>query len=186
MPTLLLTGFGPFPGIRDNPSARLVRLAGPEPRWRLRGWHIVPHVFETRYDTVAIDMPRLVEAHRPDAILMIGVASRARWHRIETVARGRSSPLHPDASGRAGQGHGPTALRAGAIIHRLVAAIRAAGVDGRPSPSAGRYLCDFTFHLGLGLGPHDRVAFLHVPPGQLAQSERAVRAAIEAMTRHGA
>src|ERR1051325_6268765 len=97
MTTILVTGFGPFPGAPFNPTqalvARLARLRRPA----LAAVPIVPHVFATSYAAVARDLPQLIARHRPDALLMFGLAARTRFLRIETRAR-NALALMADAS----------------------------------------------------------------------------------------
>jgi hypothetical protein len=98
MTTILVTGFGPFPGAPFNPTqtlvARLARLRRPA----LADVIIVPHVFATSYAAVDRELPRLIAKHKPDALLMFGLAPRTRFIRIETRAR-NALALLPDAGG---------------------------------------------------------------------------------------
>jgi len=60
--TILVTGFGPFPGAPRNPTGALVRTLS---RHRRSGLRIVSHVFETSYAAVDRDLPALIKQHRP-------------------------------------------------------------------------------------------------------------------------
>ena len=123
---VLITGFGRFPGAPAHPTTPLVtRLAH---AGRRRGLDCVAHVFATRYATVDRDLPALIAAHRPDAILMLGLAGRRRHVCVELLARNRKSTIFPDAGGtlprRAAIVAGaPTSLRGHAPFSRLLAAI---------------------------------------------------------------
>src|SRR5579871_5058791 len=69
---ILVTGFGRFPGASTNPTAALatrIARAG-----RRRGIDCIAHVFATTYASVERELPRLIATHRPDAILMFGLA----------------------------------------------------------------------------------------------------------------
>ncbi|MET0445603.1 MAG: pyroglutamyl-peptidase I, partial [Pseudorhodoplanes sp.] len=94
-PRLLLTGFGPFPGAPDNPTGPLVTALAR--RLRKEPVRVSTHVFETTYAAVDRDLPRLLKRVKPDAILMFGLANKARALRVETKARNRIARL-PDAS----------------------------------------------------------------------------------------
>jgi pyroglutamyl-peptidase len=102
--TILITGFGRFPGTPVNPAglvaARLVRRR----RLALAGTRRVAHVFATRYDAVDRELPALLTQEKPDIVVMFGVATRARAVRVEQRARNRIARF-PDAGGRR-----PTAL----------------------------------------------------------------------------
>ena len=96
--TILVTGFGPFPGAPFNPTGPLVEKLARLRRPRLADVKIAAHVFPTSYTAVDRDLPKLIAEHEPDAILMFGLAPRARALRIETRAR-NTAALLPDAGG---------------------------------------------------------------------------------------
>jgi pyroglutamyl-peptidase len=166
MRTILVTGFGPFPGAAHNPTATLVgRLA----RIRRPNLQIVGHVFATEYAAVDRDLPRLIAKYQPDALLMFGLHGRARTLRIETLAR-NALGRHRDAGGRyAGTNAIVTKAPHARMVTpgaRLMRAAKRAGVPTALSRDAGSYLCNYlcwraTEAAGQGL----RFAvFVHVPP----------------------
>src|SRR5262249_48238655 len=94
MTTGLVTRFDPLPGASPNPTRALatrVARAG-----RRRGIDCIAHVFATTYASVDRELPALIEKHRPDAILMFGLAGRRRHVSIEIFARNRMSVWFPD------------------------------------------------------------------------------------------
>ena len=171
MTTILLTGFGPFPGAPFNPTGplveRLARLRQPG----LARTKIIPHIFPTSYAAVDRDLPKLLARHKPDALLMFGLAPRARALCIETRARNAVSLL-PDATSASPRGHAiaagaPQTLATPAPGHRLLAAVRAAAVPATLSRDAGRYLCNYLcWRAAVAAsqkgGPR-LAAFVHVP-----------------------
>jgi pyroglutamyl-peptidase len=169
--TILVTGFGPFPGAPSNPTGPLVERLARLRRLALANEKFVLHIFPTSYAAVDRDLPKLIERHKPDALLMFGLAPRARTLRIETRARNTVSLL-PDAGGIALRrltiaAGGPAALAMPAPARRLLAAVRAAGVPATLSRDAGRYLCNYLCWraadaAGKPGGPHVAV-FVHVP-----------------------
>src|SRR5262245_49471648 len=98
--TVLITGFGPFPGAPFNPTEGLVRRLGARRRPALAEVERITHVFRTSYEAVDDDLPRLVARHRPAVLLMFGLAARSPHLRIETRARNAVSALVPDAGGQ--------------------------------------------------------------------------------------
>jgi len=181
--TVLVTGFGPFPGAPFNPTEPLVKSLA---RWRMGGVTIVTHIFSTRYAAVDRDLPKLIARHRPDALLMFGLATRAKSLRIETRARNALSPfadaggfvppLSSIAPGRALALSLPTRSRL------LLAAARATRVPVALSNDAGDYLCNYLCWKAVlaarkSGGPR-LAAFIHVPPGlnagDLARTGRAL------------
>jgi pyroglutamyl-peptidase len=169
--TILVTGFGPFPVAPFNPTGPLVQRMARLWRPALAGVKIIPHVFPTTYAAVDRDLPKLLAKHKPDALLMFGLAPRAKTIRIETRARNTVSLL-PDAGGIALRrltiaAGGPAALAMPAPARRLLAAVRAAGVPATLSRDAGRYLCNYLCWraaeaAGKKGGPRLAV-FVHVP-----------------------
>jgi pyroglutamyl-peptidase len=184
MRTILITGFGPFPGASHNPTAALVaRLA----RVRRPNLRLIGHVFTTEYAAVDRDLPALIERYRPDALLMFGLHGRARTLRIETLAR-NAHGHHRDAGGHSPS---PCAIAAGSThmkmtspAARLVRAARRASAAAVLSRDAGSYLCNYlcwraSEASGGEKGPR-LAAFVHVPPvarKTLRSGNRSLRAA---------
>jgi pyroglutamyl-peptidase len=165
MTTILLTGFGPFPGAPFNPTAPLVQKLARRRRPALADVRLVTHVFATSYAAVDRELPALIARHRPDALLMFGLAPRARLLRIETRARNVLS-LIPDATSKAPPSHaiaqgGPPVLAMPAPVRRLLAQARAARAPAALSADAGRYLCNYLCWQAARSAP--LAAFVHVP-----------------------
>jgi pyroglutamyl-peptidase len=170
--TILVTGFGPFPGAPFNPTGLLVELLARTRRPGLANTKIVPHVFPTSYAAVDRDLPKLLARHKPSVLVMFGLAPRAKTARIETRAR-NSVSLLPDAGGIALRrlmiaAGGPAALAMPAPARRLLAAVRAAGVPAKLSRDAGRYLCNYlcwrAAEAAARPGGPQVAAFVHMPP----------------------
>jgi pyroglutamyl-peptidase len=172
MITILITGFGPFPGAPFNPTAPLVARLARLRRPGLADARIVTHVFPTSYAAIDRDLPKLVARYRPDVLLMFGLASRTKHVRIETRAR-NALALLPDASGQVlPRGviapHAPSSLTMRAPTRRLLAAAGGARVPATLSRDAGRYLCNYlcwraSEAAARADGPR-LAAFVHVPP----------------------
>jgi pyroglutamyl-peptidase len=183
--TVLLTGFGPFPGAPFNPTEALVSALSRLRRPGLAEVKLVTHVFRTSYAAVDAELGPLIERHRPDVVLMFGLAARTRYIRIETVARNAQSALLPDVGGvipadRAVSSGRAAAVQGKAPFAQLVMAGQRARVDTRTSCNAGRYLCNYLYWRAAELeGPSAPkvVVFVHVPevnraPRPLAATRR--------------
>lgn len=167
---LLVTGFGPFPFVRVNPTTGLARRVAGSPRLSFAGIAAKALVLETSYGG---GLPRLsaeLTATRPDAVLMLGLAGRARAVRVERFARAGSSRLHVDATGATPEtgGGGFLPLASTAALEPALACLRRAGLRAALSPSAGRYLCNAGYALALadaGRRGADSppTLFVHVP-----------------------
>ena len=172
MITILITGFGPFPGAPVNPTTSLVRRLARLRRPGLADVRLVGHVFATSYAAVDRELPRLVARHKPDALLMFGVATREKRIRIETRAR-NSLAMLPDATSATLRRNailpgGPPARRIPGPVVRLLAGARSARAPAYLSRDAGRYLCNYICWRGAEAvaarhGPR-LAAFIHVPP----------------------
>jgi pyroglutamyl-peptidase len=167
--TVLITGFGRFPGAPFNPSGPLARAIAKRRRPAFANVQRVAHVFETSYAAVDRDLPTLIARRKPDIVLMFGLAGRTPFVRIETRARNAKSILFPDVSGFRPDDRriapAPAALRGAAPFTRLLAAARARRVSTRLSRDAGRYLCNYVYWRGLEASRSGTplVQFIHVP-----------------------
>lgn len=171
--TLLITGFGPFPGAPFNPTGALVRGLVRLRRPLLADARLVPHIFRTGYAAVDKDLPRLLADVRPDAVLMFGLANRTKTLRVETQARNAVTALISDHEGRQRPSPrivpgGPRVLPFRIPAARLAAAARKAGIPTTVSHDAGRYLCNYlSWRVIETLARQDGpafAAFIHVPP----------------------
>jgi pyroglutamyl-peptidase len=188
MITLLITGFGPFPGAPFNPTGPLVERIKRLRRSGLAEVTIVTHVFPTSYAAVDRDLPNLIAQHKPDALLMFGLATRARRLRIETRAR-NALALLPDVTSTSLRRHaiapgGPSAMAMPAPMRPLLAAARGARAPAALSRDAGRYLCNYLCWraaeaVAQDKGPH-LAAFIHVP--LVRRSARPCRAGTPRLT----
>jgi pyroglutamyl-peptidase len=168
---ILITGFGPFPGAPFNPTqplvARLLRLRRPA----LGDVELSGHIFPVTYNAVDRQLPELLAKHRPQALLMFGLATRTPFVRIETRARNAVTTLWPDADhARTRKGSiasGTEPMMFGPHTGRLLRAALGTGIDARASRDAGSYLCNYLSWraieaTGRDAGPR-LAAFVHVP-----------------------
>jgi pyroglutamyl-peptidase len=182
MPTILITGFGPFPGAPVNPTTPLVRRLTKLRRPGLGDVRLVGHVFATSYAAVDRELPQLIARHRPDALLMFGVATREKRVRIETRAR-NALALLPDETGASLRRHailpgGPASKRMPMPAAQLLAAAKSARVPAYLSRDAGRYLCNYICWRGVetvGANGPRLAAFVHVPPLRRTSGRKGTR-----------
>ena len=174
--TILITGFGPFPGAPVNPTGPLVDALARRHAFRFRGIRRIAHVFETTYAAVDRELPVLLARVRPDVLIMFGLAQRSRYVRIETRARNVLAAV-PDASGRRPAASviapgAPETLSLPAPARRLLAAARSAGTTAALSSNAGGYLCNYLCWRACEAVERDHgsnpaalrlAAFVHVP-----------------------
>jgi pyroglutamyl-peptidase len=168
--TILITGFGPFPGAPFNPTGALVKALACH-RSGI-GVRRIAHVFETSYDTVDRELPVLITREKPAALIMFGLAQRTRHVRIETLARNTLARAIPDVAGRlpttdAIAPGGPASLPLPAPTQRFLAAARGTGAMTMLSRDAGSYLCNYLCWRASEAAAHSGgpqlAAFVHVP-----------------------
>lgn len=174
---LLITGFGPFPGMPRNPSAALARRVGALCRRRGLGDPVRVLVLRTAYAAIPASLEPAL-AQRPAAVLMIGVAARATRVRVEVRARNRTSRLLPDALGLAARDfaldRASPAERRSPVAAKALAQLRLRGLPAVRSHDAGRYLCNAAYFRALDEACP--VLFLHIPPARKPARPRTANA----------
>jgi pyroglutamyl-peptidase len=185
---ILITGFGPFPGAPWNPTqplvARLTKLRRPA----FTDVDFSSHIFPVTYKAVDRELPQLLKKHRPQALLMFGLASRTAHVRVETRARNAVTMLWPDAAQtRSRKGSivsGPDATMFGPHAAKLLRAARMTGIDARASRDAGAYLCNYlSWRATEAVGDNNDLrlaAFVHIP--LLARDGTSVRRGVSRIT----
>lgn len=150
----LVTGFGSFPGVDDNPSAELARQSGEAHR-----------ILEVSYQAVE-EFVRDLDPETFDRLLLIGVAASRDHLSLELFARnayGRSL----DVAGHARRGRilpdSPLLLPTTLFEAEGSAQILAGEPRIRFSLDAGGYLCNFIYYRCLAAFPDKRIGFLHIP-----------------------
>jgi pyroglutamyl-peptidase len=169
--TILVTGFGPFPGVPDNASAQLVaRLVASRDR-RLIGYRIEGAILPTEWRGGPDRLLVLLAKHRPALALHFGVSSRASGFDIETRGSNRCS-FSVDACGEIPaaaslDGDGPEHLPATIPAHHVVHRLRSRGLPAQISRDAGGYLCNALLYRSLDFArrhcPGMRAGFVHIP-----------------------
>jgi pyroglutamyl-peptidase len=171
-PQALITGFGPFPGVPDNPSGVLAARIAASPRWRRLGWRLDGLVFPTGYAAVTKRIGEIADHPPPRFVLMLGVAARAKWLRVELRSMNKVSMIYRDVGGN--RPHGLQLERSGGTTRfgrhpgqPLVAILRAAGAPARLSRDTGRYVCNAAYWRMLGATARGtQVVFVHIPMPQ--------------------
>ncbi len=174
---VLITGFGPFPGMPRNPAGEAARRLGRLRRPALAGWERTVLILPTEWQALG-DLPAVLDRLKPGVVLMLGVASRRRKLSVEVRALNGARGL--DAAKRRPQTRlvaaGPAILGLTASGPALAHALRGAGVPAALSRDAGRYLCNGAYYTALSAlaGAGVPVAFLHLP-GRGPESRRSAR-----------
>ncbi|MDB5619174.1 pyroglutamyl-peptidase I [Tardiphaga sp.] len=188
---ILITGFGPFPGAPVNPTQALVARLTVLRRPAFADIVRIAHIFPVCYGAVDRELPQLLARHRPDALLMFGLASRTTFVRVESRARNAVTMLWPDAEHtrvrQAAIVRGAGAQAFGPHTHHLLRAALRTGLDVRASRDAGRYLCNYLGWRGIEAartpGGPALATFVHVP--LLARDTASRRMTLQELTLAG-
>ncbi len=168
-PRVLITGFGPFPGFADNPSAWLVETLAE--RQRAPEIELHARILPTEWEKVAL-VPRLFEALQPHVMIHFGVSEDAFAFSIEQSAHNQAA-RECDACGAMPKGTvirdgGPSRFDTPFPAAALAAHLVRNSIAARTSGSAGAYLCNFLYYHSLGWahaqGNAPTVIFVHIPP----------------------
>jgi pyroglutamyl-peptidase len=170
-PTVLLTGFGPFPGITVNASTALVKGLARSARQAIPDFRFIAAILPTDWDRAPPTIARLHRRHAPVLALHFGVAASARGFRIETEARNICHASRdaagnlPAASRLMAEGADVCPVTVSAPM--LAAALQAKGYPVSLSDNAGGYLCNAVLYHSLtiagGPGRNCQVGFVHIP-----------------------
>ncbi len=186
--TVLITGFGPFPGVPANATMRLIPTLAERARAAFTGIRIATEILPTEWRVAPARLDALYRTHRPDVALHFGVSSRARGFEIES--RGRNvRALVSDACGEQPDSaciadDGPDLRTATLPVKRIVEELRRMGLAAFVSRDAGTYLCNALLYTTLETAAQSeapvRAGFIHIP----ARLD-AVRDALPTRIRHG-
>ncbi|MBD8061287.1 pyroglutamyl-peptidase I family protein [Oceanitalea stevensii] len=168
MPTVLVTGFGPFSDHADNPSALAVDALARE--WSAPdGVTVVTETLPVSFARATERVAALVAEHRPAVVLGVGLAAGRDRISLERVALNLCDARIPDVDGAQpvdvpvlpGE---PLARPATLPVKAALAAVRAAGLPAELSLSAGSYVCNAVMYAALAAVPEGVPAgFVHVP-----------------------
>lgn len=156
---VLVTGFGPFGRVEDNPSARLAAaLAAHTGAEAL----VLPTSFARAPAAL-----RHAARHGFDAMLLLGVAETEPELRVETCGRNVVAARIADVDGAQPSGVlVPGAAEVLPVTLSPAPLLAALGAPGHLSESAGSYVCNALLYHAL----HERLApaigFLHLPPDE--------------------
>jgi len=190
MRKLLITGFDPFGGEQINPAWEAVK----ELPDRIGDFVLHKRQIPTVFGKGAEKVLAAAEEIRPDVILCIGQAGGRAAVTPERIAVNIRDAKISDNEGNQPEGEfvlegAPAAYFATVPVMAMAEAIRAAGLPGVVSNSAGAFVCNDTMYILLHrfAGTETRVGFVHVPylPEQgspalaLEETVAALRAAIE-------
>jgi len=146
----LVTGFGAFGSVTENPSALLAQDSGRPFR-----------ILEVAYSAVDQFLAEL-DPGSFDRLILLGVAARSQKLRWETVARNQVGTT-PDVRGIVANS-GRILPEGPAEVPTSFSMAPPESPNWEPSDNAGDYLCNYSFYQALLKFPENEVLFIHVPP----------------------
>lgn len=168
--TVLVTGFGPFGDVDQNPSWDAVRLLAER-----RAVHA--ERLDVSFRRATARVRDLIAELRPDVVVNVGLAASRRALSLERVAVNLADARIPDVDGdqpvdEPAVPGAPTALLTTLPVKAIRARLRAAGLPGGApvelSLSAGTYVCNAVMLAALAAAPAGtRAGFVHVPPADV-------------------
>lgn len=170
-PVVLITGFGPFPGVPANATTILVPRIAHAARRAFAGAEIAADIVPTEWEAGLHVVTQLYRDLRPDIALHFGVSRKATGFEIETRGRNKCHPSQ-DAAGLLPpldrvSAFGPDFLQSPLPAAHIVARLRRRGLPAIVSRDAGGYLCNALLYRGLettrGQSDAARVGFVHLP-----------------------
>ena len=162
---ILITGFVPWGTHRVNPSGEIARELG-------------GHLLPVDFDRAPRELRRLIRKHRPEAVVMMGLAPGRKTISLEAVAL---NVEHHDEKGkdrrwlRRIRRGGPLAVQSRLPLERIHEQLRKAGIPVSVSHHAGTYVCNRVFYEGL-MACTVPCGFVHVPPFKAMSQPRQIRA----------
>jgi pyroglutamyl-peptidase len=154
---ILVTGFGPFLDVDENPSGRLARrLDGA----RVAGHSVHGELLPVTYDEAPALTLALADRLRPALVVGLGVARGRKRVMVERIGRRPAQRALPDVRGRrpAPVKGAPAEVHATLDVEALAAAIGAVVSD-----DAGAYVCNAWLYTVTRALPGVPVGFVHVP-----------------------
>ena len=149
---IVITGFGPFEDVADNPAERIARALH---RRRLGGHRVMGLVLPVSYRRAPSLTLSCVEVTRPVAVIGFGVGRGSDKVRVET--RAVSTRQGNDIEGNTPEESGPEVVEATADVKSLAECLGA-----ELSTDAGTYVCNAWLH-EVTQGTDVPTTFVHIP-----------------------
>jgi pyroglutamyl-peptidase len=162
---ILITGFEPFAGLDENPSADIAAsLDGKE----IAGRQIVGRLLPVDFARYHAALGALLKEFSPALYIGFGLASGEDMIRVERFGVNLADFDIPDNAGARHVGRkietaGPDARASTLPCAEIRAALLEAGIPARLSNSAGSYLSNATLYSALGLCKEIPCGFIHLP-----------------------
>ena len=169
--SVLLTGFGPFPGVADNATAALVPELAARARRRFPKHAFIDEVLPVEWSRAPKRLTQLLQHPATQLALHFGVSKRADGFRIELIGR-NACDVRQDAAGALPTDElilsdAPATLASTFPAERIIARLERAGLPCGTSEDAGGYLCNALLYHSLSTARERAkpfiAGFIHLP-----------------------
>ena len=185
---ILITGFEPFGGDRENPAEEVVKRLEGEP---VSGRIVVGVSLPVVFGEAIRQLEEALDRHQPELVICLGLAANRQAISLERVALNVDDASIPDNAGqqpidRPIRADGPAAYWSTLPIKAMRARMNEAGFATEISQTAGTYVCNHVFYGlmdALAARSEVRGGFVHIPRAEgafpLATLVAAVRMGVE-------
>lgn len=165
-PAVLVTGFGPYPGVDENPTEAAVRgLQG----FRVAGARVQALILPAAYGVAARKLKSAVKRFHPCAVVCFGAGPSGPFL-LERIARNRDDDSKADAAGKVHRKvpidrKGPAEVASTLPLDVVRARLSAADIPAVASDDAGGHLSNHVFYQLLRFMPTDQgvAGLIHMP-----------------------
>lgn len=167
---VLVSGFGPFPGVPHNVSSDIAEKCAKA--WNARSDIVAEHItLPTQWNVAPEIMAKHIARAQPDIIIHLGVSERATNLTLETYAYNACSDML-DAAGLKPAMETLGTENTGAIcstapVQKIADRLAASGHPFTQSSDPGRYLCNAVYHASLAgtaaVEHQPKILFVHIP-----------------------
>ncbi len=177
---ILVTGFGAFPGVEDNPCAFLIEQLRHTKTPMIDNVDIHPHALKTAWQKGPHKLATLYKKIEPDIALHFGYAQSAQGFCFEQYAHnttlqeldcyGDMPPHHKVVIG------GPSQLQTPYPITQMKDYLQSSGLPAQTSTDAGHYLCNMIYYYSCSFSQGQKQhkthsLFIHIPPIKLPSGQ---------------
>ena len=190
---ILITGFGPFPGVDENPCTALIDSLAAYFNGSVNGHHIEFMHLETTYHQGLHSFRAKLSSYQPDLTICFGVHSGADGFRLERVARNQANIAAADAYGYTPilpvlEQQGLAEYVSRLPLDAIQEALDEAHIDNHINEDAGSYLCNASFYYLMHYletkNPNGLGGFIHIPQAEHKELFQAATTIIKAATRN--
>ncbi len=133
---------------------------------------LIAEVLPTEFDAAGHRVVQLITEHRPDVVIVVGMAAGRQGISLERVALNLNDTDKPDNAGKAPRGsqivaEGPLAYWSTLPLQQLAETLTGQGIPAQITNFAGTFVCNHTFYLARhtleALGLRAACGLVHVP-----------------------